>query len=454
MIDKTSTAEEETSLVTVHVYLSDETDGLEGGETTFYNHSEKLSIKPLKGRTVCFLHKVALEGEKVEQGTKMVLQSVVLFKANTNSNTTEMDECETIPVFDEDEITLEVGGEQFIISTGDLLNHPKCMISTMVTSSLTDGITTDEDGRKQFDFPSQDAEIFKSFIIPLLKNQPLPFVNSKIVKDKVDGEIKFWGFSSPFDPESTMTTHQNWRSAQFQTISKVMNAEIDSTMEKYSNYAKVLNCTENLKTKCKSRMTLKGNINDLKKVFKPRDKKNYQDLGPKIFTYEFSSWFYEKLAEQMAKQHEYIALSRFYNGDQELLGSDLHLYELCCDLFGKESVSIKPLSFYTETPSIETYQFCKTEVQSVTRSLLEAVNGSDEGFVMHHVFRQKIHQLDTVEETEEFFDGSFATMTLSEIESKGTVVMEWESEEYERACYTRRLVYDLSCIHIDVTLLK
>ena len=71
-----------TSFMTVLVYLTDDEDGLEGGDTVFYGKgshtSNKMSVKPLKGRCVFFLHQIEHESFPVLKGTKIILKSSVM----------------------------------------------------------------------------------------------------------------------------------------------------------------------------------------------------------------------------------------------------------------------------------------------------------------------------------------------------------------------------------------
>lgn len=65
--------ENEESRITFMIYLNDD---FEGGETTF----DDVSIKPIQGNALCFIHEQKHEGSPVIDGVKYVLRSDVMYK--------------------------------------------------------------------------------------------------------------------------------------------------------------------------------------------------------------------------------------------------------------------------------------------------------------------------------------------------------------------------------------
>jgi len=65
--------EQEESRITFMIYLNEE---FEGGETVF----EHLSIKPVTGMALCFIHEQKHEGSPIVSGTKYALRSDVMYK--------------------------------------------------------------------------------------------------------------------------------------------------------------------------------------------------------------------------------------------------------------------------------------------------------------------------------------------------------------------------------------
>jgi len=436
-----------TSFITVLIYLTDETDGLEGGETSFFSKTEKHTVKPLKGRTVLFLHQINHEGAEVVKGAKLILKSVVMFKANPYPlPTVTMEEEEETFVFEEDEIKLIVGETPFIIPTDLLSDHPKCMITTMLRSSLNGGVVTDENGRKQFEFPTQSTEIFKDVIMPLLKNESLPNIRNRDLKDRVDNEIKFWGFNSPFDPESTLSSHPKWNSPQFSSIFKALKGEVASTIGKFSSYLKVMNAIEGLKVKKLTNDPFKGHT-DIAEINKKLYKKsrNNRSYGQK-YDYNFKLWLSQNLEKKMMNKYEVIPLDLHYNEDLFLIGADLEAYELCCDLFGKEAVNIKPLSFKANRNQVSG---CDMVVSFPPQDKDE----DNERYDFHDAFYQSVEQMSTMTELEATFEYSFIKINFLELQSKGKETRSWMGE-YNDEYYPSYSIFELHCIVIDVAKCK
>lgn len=63
------------SRITFMIYLNDD---FTGGETAF----DDLSIQPKTGMALCFIHEQKHEGRPVEEGTKYVLRSDVMYQKN------------------------------------------------------------------------------------------------------------------------------------------------------------------------------------------------------------------------------------------------------------------------------------------------------------------------------------------------------------------------------------
>ena len=71
----------EQSLLTFMIYLN---EGFQGGETRFYLHEyygelSNLSVLPVTGMALCFVHELVHEGAAVIQGQKYVLRSDVMY---------------------------------------------------------------------------------------------------------------------------------------------------------------------------------------------------------------------------------------------------------------------------------------------------------------------------------------------------------------------------------------
>lgn len=71
----------EESLLTFMIYLN---EGFEGGETRFYlnryyGHNSEISVVPVTGMALCFIHNLAHEGASVIRGRKYVLRSDVMY---------------------------------------------------------------------------------------------------------------------------------------------------------------------------------------------------------------------------------------------------------------------------------------------------------------------------------------------------------------------------------------
>jgi predicted 2-oxoglutarate/Fe(II)-dependent dioxygenase YbiX len=74
----------EESLLTFMIYLNED---FEGGETCFYppyDHAKEssISVVPITGMTLCFVHALPHEGTPVIQGRKYVLRSDVMYSAD------------------------------------------------------------------------------------------------------------------------------------------------------------------------------------------------------------------------------------------------------------------------------------------------------------------------------------------------------------------------------------
>jgi prolyl 4-hydroxylase len=72
----------EMSLLTIIIYLS---DGIEGGETTFFMDNGEFSVKPITGTALLFFHgyhhlSPEHEGSMCKKGKKYVLRSDVMFE--------------------------------------------------------------------------------------------------------------------------------------------------------------------------------------------------------------------------------------------------------------------------------------------------------------------------------------------------------------------------------------
>lgn len=67
--------EREASYYTFMIYLNDD---FKGGETTFND----LSIKPIQGSALIFLHQLEHSGSEVNEGTKYVLRTDIMYKIN------------------------------------------------------------------------------------------------------------------------------------------------------------------------------------------------------------------------------------------------------------------------------------------------------------------------------------------------------------------------------------
>lgn len=68
----------EQSLLTLIIYLNED---FKGGETGFMR---EFDIRPKQGRAVIFDHNVRHEGKSLEQGTKYVLRTDVMFRVTSN----------------------------------------------------------------------------------------------------------------------------------------------------------------------------------------------------------------------------------------------------------------------------------------------------------------------------------------------------------------------------------
>ncbi|BAY20191.1 hypothetical protein NIES21_60610 (plasmid) [Anabaenopsis circularis NIES-21] len=73
----------EESLLTFMIYLN---EGFEGGETRFhlspryYEESSNITVVPVTGMALCFVHELVHEGVAVVQGRKYVLRSDVMYR--------------------------------------------------------------------------------------------------------------------------------------------------------------------------------------------------------------------------------------------------------------------------------------------------------------------------------------------------------------------------------------
>lgn len=84
--------DKERSYFTLHLYLNDAENQLEGGATTFYdyNMTRRIDVEPKSGRILLFQHRNLLHsGEDVVKGIKYTLRTDIMYTKQDLENSEE-----------------------------------------------------------------------------------------------------------------------------------------------------------------------------------------------------------------------------------------------------------------------------------------------------------------------------------------------------------------------------
>ncbi|KAF0982083.1 hypothetical protein FDP41_011944 [Naegleria fowleri] len=457
------------SFVTVLIYLNgnEESDhqDFEGGQTLVYGPTckEGVDIHPSPGKAAFFLHQLDHEAMEVLNGTKYILKSVVLFKKNDNYETTNSN-ASSIEISLKEDILLRVGDEEFKLTSDMLKDHPNCILNTMLASPMTNGIKNDPgSGLKLFEFPERNPQIFKTYVIPVLRNDILPnAIMDPSLKDSIDLEFKFWGLLPPFDPILTISSgHMHasnmLTSKELSSISLLLKSDLEEKLQMLEWRLQFLKILEKIKTKKEKFSPNLFEQDSLQEIMKANRGKFSQ--GSKISSeqYYFHQWIAPQIGTYLSNKYEVLPLKYHYDSNNFLIGQDRHLYELCVQAFGEQAISIRNIQFIHESHSImesgsDLFNF---ELLSVTDEMLEKCKNT--GFQLS--FSASLEgQLDegkfkTVSDILKHYEGVCIGMKYVDLLLHGEEEQHWEGE-YNDEYVPNFSLFVLCVLVIDISKLK
>ncbi|KAG2379305.1 hypothetical protein C9374_007444 [Naegleria lovaniensis] len=401
-VDSGRSVDDLNSFVTVLIYLNgnEQHDSLKGGKTLFYGpqakkdsplssslREEKVAISPSRGQAVFFVHQLEHESAEVTSGTKFVLKSVVLFKKNENYGAFKAPSTIGTNELSHD-IVLRVGEEEFKVERQMLYRHPNCILNRTPFSTF---------GMSQYEFPERNAQIFKTFILPMLRNEILPNVSmNSSLKDKIDSEIKFWGLLSPFDPHISLSSEYihnalGQHSKEFSSSAILLQQHLEEKREMLENWLQFLSVFNEVQRKQQQYTPNVFEQDSLEEIMKINENRfeNKQDL---------ERWVASQIEAHVDSKYQVIPLLYQYDSNAFLIGQDRQFYELCEKAFGAQALSIRKIQyFYNYDYEEDSSSYPLLDLQSVNE---EAIRLEEKGrtYFFHSYLADKLHHFQKVSE--------------------------------------------------------